>query len=70
MPHCPVAVRVGYQLRAPLRLELDSLVGALCHVCEHSIGVVVHLLRWECECSCQYADRERLARSSAGWCVD
>eukprot|EP00965_Chrysotila_dentata_P142253 4703189-Pleurochrysis_carterae.AAC.1 len=66
----PVAVRVGDQLRAPLRLELDSFIGVLSHVGEHALGVVVHRLRREGEGSRQDADCERLARSPARWSID
>eukprot|EP00965_Chrysotila_dentata_P144840 4783995-Pleurochrysis_carterae.AAC.3 len=61
MRHGPVTVRVGDQLRSPLRLELDSLVCALRHVGKHAVSVVVHRLRRERETSSQDADRKRLA---------
>eukprot|EP00965_Chrysotila_dentata_P026823 890382-Pleurochrysis_carterae.AAC.1 len=40
--HSPIAVGVGYELRVPSRLVYYAFVGVLRHVCQHSVGVLVH----------------------------
>eukprot|EP00965_Chrysotila_dentata_P176847 5840907-Pleurochrysis_carterae.AAC.1 len=65
----PVTVGVGHEFSWSTFLELNPCIDCLCHVCEHSICMLIHFRRGKGECASKNANRKGFAGSSTVRCV-